>query len=189
MTAARRPEPGSPWARHCPHAFPREWVTGGSLSAGFARPATGDEADLITGRMPEAEFRRRTGKTGPPSPRVPTTGKTRGKGKPSPVVRKLFGWNRFLDGLRDREPKLHPLAVAIWAWLWRCERDGRARASERRLAERFGVGRGSIRARVRELLDGGFLSVVRWGVHGRSPTVYRVRPTPRKPTSTPDVNG
>ena len=110
--------------------------------------------------------------------------KAGGKRKPSPVVRKLFGWNRFLDGLRDREPKLRPLAVSVWCWLWRCEKGGLARATERRLAERFGVGRGSIRARLRELLDAGFLAVVVVGRRDHSPTVYRVRPVRKKPTST-----
>ena len=186
----RRPEPGTPWARHCPDAFPREWLDGArQLPAGFTRPASADEAELITGRTSEAEFLRRTGRAGTPLPVPPGKAQRKGKRKPSPVVRKLFGWNRVLDGLRDREPKLHPLAVAVWCWLWRCEKDGRARTSERKLAERFGVGRGSVRARVRELLDAGFLAVARRGVHGRSATVYRVRPTPKKPTSTADVNG
>lgn len=183
----RRPEPGSPWAKHCPDAFPREWVTGGKLPDGFTRAASTYEADLITGRTGEAEFLRRTGKAGPPSPAAApgtTQGKGRRKGKPSPVVKKLFGWNRFLDGLRDRDPKLHPLAVAVWCWLWRCAKDGLARATERKLAERFGVGRATIRARVRELLDAGFLAVVQVGRRDHSPTVYRVRPTPKKPTST-----
>ncbi|OWK35543.1 GntR family transcriptional regulator [Fimbriiglobus ruber] len=184
----RRPEPGSPWERHCPVAFPREWLDGArQLPAGFVRPASTYEADLITGRMTEAEFLRRTGKAAPPSPAAP--GKKTRKGKPPPVLRKLAGWNRFLDGLAGREPRLHPLAVAVWCWLWKCERDGSALASERRLAERFGVGRDNLRARLRELLDEGFLVVIQKGVHGRSATEYRVRPTPKKPTSTTELNG
>ena len=79
--------------------------------------------------------------------------------------------------------------MAIWCWLWRCEKDGRARTSERKLAERFGVCRDNVRARLDELLAAGFLAVARRGVHGKSATVYRVRPTPKKPTSTADVNG
>ena len=153
----RRPEPGSPWARHCPEAFPREWVTDGKLPTGFKRPASAHEADRITGRASEAEFLRRTGKTGTPSA---SSGQSRRKGKPSPVVRKVFGWNRFLDGLANLESGLHPLAVAIWCWLWRCEKHGGARASERKLAMRFRVGRGSIRARVRELTEGGFRNTI-----------------------------
>lgn len=186
----RRPAPGSPWERHCPDAWPREWLAGaGEVPAGFTRPATVDEADLITGRVKEAEFLRRTGTAGTPSFAAPTKTQRKGKRKPSPVVRKLFGWNKFLDALAGREPKLHPLAVAIWCWLWRCEKDGRARTSERKLAERFGVCRDNVRARLDELLAAGFLAVARRGVHGKSATVYRVRPTPKKPTSTADVNG
>lgn len=191
MTSDRRPEPGSPWANHCPDAFPREWLTSGTLPAEFTRPATGDEADLITGRMTVDEYLRRTGKTASPSPRVPTTGKPRGKGKPSPVVKKLFGLNKFLDGLRDREPKLYPLAVVVWCWLWRCERDGRASTSERKLAERFGVTRKTVRLQLRALTDAGFLTLVKLGMRDHSPSIYAVRPVPKKPTSTdvpPDVN-
>ena len=174
---ARRPEPGSPWARHCPTSFPREWLAGADeLPAGFTRPATADESDLITGRMSEAEFRRRS-KNRPPSSH--TVRPSKRTGRPNPVVRKVLGWNRFLDALARREPRLHPLAVALWCWLWKCERQGFARTSERKLAERFGVGRGSVRARVRELTAAGFLSVARLGKHNRSSTIYRVRPTPK----------
>ena len=180
-----RPEPGSPWAKHCPDAFPRAWVTGGKLPDGFARPATVDEADLITGRVKEAEFLRRTGKV-PPSPAPPVKKTGKGKRKPSPVVRKLFGWNRFLDGLAGREPKLHPLAVGIWCWLWRCEKDGLARATERKLAERFGVERKTVRRHLRTLTDAGFLGVLRIGRRDHSPTVYRVRPVPKNGTA-PDA--
>ena len=191
----RRPEPGSPWAKHCPDAFPREWLTGGKLPAGFARPATAYEADLITGRIKEAEFLRRTRKAGTRSPAAPGSkpgrGKGRGKRKPSPVVRKVFGWNKFLDGLADREPRLHPLAVAVWCWLWKCEKDGLARATERKLAERFGVARKTVRRHLRTLTEVGFLAVVEVGRRDHSPTVYRVRPVPKKPNSTdaePDAN-
>jgi hypothetical protein len=121
--------------------------------------------------MAEVEFLRRTGKPSPPSPAP-----SKRKRKVPPVVRKLFGWNRFLDALTRREPRLHPLAVAVWCWLWRCERDGFARTSERKLAERFGVGRGSVRARLTELREAGFLAVARRGTFNRSATVYRVRP-------------
>ena len=50
----RSPEPGSPWATHCPDAWPREWLDERrELPPGFARPATPLEADLITGRDSE----------------------------------------------------------------------------------------------------------------------------------------
>jgi hypothetical protein len=178
----RRPEPGSAWARHCADAWPRCWLDESrTLPEGFTRPATPDESDLITGRIGEAEFLRRTGKPGAPSsPSSKPAGKTRrGKGELSLVVRKLFGWNRFLDGLKDREPKLTPLAVALWCWLWRCAKDGHARATENRLGLRFGVCRNTIRKKLRELEQAGFLSTIRKGKKLRSPTVYRVRPMPR----------
>jgi len=183
----QRPEPGSPWAKHCPDAAPRAWIVAGKLPDGFTRPATPDEAELILGRIREAEFLRRTGKAGTPSPVVAGTKPPRkghGKGKPSPVVAKLLAWNRFLDGLRDHEPRLHPLAVALMCWLLRCAKDGKARASERRLADRFGVGRDTIRRHLRTLADAGFLAVARRGVHGRSATVYRIRPVPKVPKTT-----
>lgn len=172
---ARRPEPGSPWARHCPDAFPRGWLDGGELPAGFARPATPLEADLIAGRVSEAEFLRRSGRQSP-RPAAPARS---GRRRVPPVVRKLAGWNRFLDALAGREPRLSPLAVAVWCWLWRCERDGLARTSERKLAERFGVGRATVRRRLAELRAAGLLAVARRGTHNRTATVYRVRPGPR----------
>ena len=52
-----RPEPNSAWARHCPEAFPRDWLAGSpAIPAGFARIATDREADLICGRLSEAAF-------------------------------------------------------------------------------------------------------------------------------------
>src|SRR5687768_13139867 len=51
------PEPGSPWARYCPDAWPREWLgPAGELPPGFSRPAEPLEADLITRRLTEAGF-------------------------------------------------------------------------------------------------------------------------------------
>jgi hypothetical protein len=151
---------------------------------GFTRPATPDEADLIIGRITEAVYLQRTGQSDAPSAVLAKTTKpTATKRKPSPVMRKLLGWNRFLDRLMHHEHRLHPLAVAVWCWLWRCERKGFARASERKLANRFGVDRKTVRARLDELNAAGFLSVARRGVHGRRATVYRVRTMP-KPTST-----
>jgi hypothetical protein len=50
----RRPEPGSPWARHYPDAWPREWLDrSGELPTGFTRAADPREADLITGASPK----------------------------------------------------------------------------------------------------------------------------------------
>ena len=173
-----RPEPGSAWQRHCPDAFPREWLTGNrELPDGFTRPATQIEADLICGRMSEARFgASRTGSAPPSSP----SAKPRKKGKPSPVVLKMFGYNRFLDALAKREPRFSTLAVALWCWLWRCEKDGRALTSERRLEDRFGVSRKTIRKALRALEEAGFLRRVRKGQWNRKATVYRVCPTASK---------
>lgn len=153
----------------------------------FTRPATGHEADLIVGRISEAEFLRRMGCPVAPSARVTAPPRPIGEGRPhrSPVVRKLFGWNRFLDGLTSHEPRLAPLAVAIWCWLWRGERNGRVRTSERKLAERLGVCRDNVRARLGELIAAGFVIVIQRGVHGRFATVYRIRPVPKWPKPAP----
>ena len=169
----RRPEPDSAWARHCPDAFPREWLDGlKSLPEGFLTVATPREADLICGRVTEAVY---LGRTPPPSS---TPAKAKGKPARNPVVKKLQGWNRFLDGLKDRRPQLTPLAVAIWCWLWKCEAGGLAKTSERQLEKRFGTARKTIRGRLRELERAGFLELRRRGSKGRSSTVYRVRARP-----------
>ena len=170
----RRPAPGSAWATHCPDACPREWIQSGKLPDGFTRPASPLEADLICDRMTEAAFLAKTGQSVPPSNSLSKPAKTSTKRKPNPVVVKLLGWNRFLDNLTNLEPRLTPLAVAVWCWLWRCEKEGLARTSERKLAERLGVGRTAIRSRLRELEDTGFLELIRRGKHNHCATVFRV---------------
>jgi DNA-binding MarR family transcriptional regulator len=169
------PEPGSPWERFCPDAFPFEMLdsVGGKLPPGFRRFASDAEADLIMGRITEEQFREaRSGKPAPSPASKP-------KRKPSAVVKKLFAANRFADGLMKQEPRLSPLAVAVWFWLWRCERKGLARCSVNRLAERFGVGRSTIQRRLNELRERGFIRLVRRGKSKRSASVYRVRSTPK----------
>lgn len=52
----RRPEPDSPWERHCPDAWPRQWLEGGTLPEGFTRLASPLESDLIQSRITEAVF-------------------------------------------------------------------------------------------------------------------------------------
>ena len=170
----RSPEPGSAWARHCPDAWPAEYDGVPGLPQGFRRYATDREAALITGRMTEAEF------TGRPAAHAPTlAGQAKHERKPNPVVAKVIGFNLFFDGLDKREPRLSPQAVAVWAWLWRCERDGLARCSVRKLAHRLGVNKDTAAAKLNELRDAGFLALVRRGTAGTSATVYRVRPAPR----------
>ena len=161
-----RPEPGSAWARNCPEAFPREWLAGStSLPEGFARIATGKEADLICGRITEDAF---LGRKPAPPPK-------KGKKTVNPVVRKVKGYRIFFEGLEAREPRLSPLAVAVWCWLWTCESEGEARTTERPLEKRFGSTRKTIRSRLRELEAAGYLELRSRGRMGRTPTVYRVR--------------
>lgn len=174
---ARRPEPGSAWERHCAEAFPREWLDGsGTLPDGFTRPASPLEADLICARLSEAAFVSKMGKAVPSL----SPSKANSKRKPSPVVVKIEGWNRFLDDLPKREPQLSPLAVAIWCWLWRCEQNGEAKTSERMLAMRFDVGRTTIRSKLRELENAGFLELKHRGMRDHSATIYWVRPAPNE---------
>src|SRR6185312_10387626 len=119
----RSPEPDSPWARHCPDAWPREWLDGaGALPAGFTRPAGPHEADLITGRITEAAFLAATGRHSvKPLPRP------KGKRKSSPVVAKILGYRRFFETFPFLNPRLSAGAAAVWCWLWTCERKGHAR--------------------------------------------------------------
>ena len=113
------------------------------------------------------------------APAPPAPAPSQPKKKPNAVVRKLVLTNRFYDKLTSLEPRLSPLAVAVWGWLWRCEREGLARTSVARLSDRFGKADRTIRRALAELRDRGFLVVVRRGRPPDQPTVYRVRPTPR----------
>jgi DNA-binding transcriptional ArsR family regulator len=170
----RRPEPGSPWACHCPDAWPREWLDrSGVLPPGFARAATPREADLITGRVTEAAFLHANGRGTPPAP------SRRRKGKRNPVVRKLLGYRQFLDALPDLDPRLSHGAVALWCWLWTCEQKGRARSTARRIGDRFGVAKSTASRWLAELTAAGFVKVIRRGQAGRSASVVRVRPRVR----------
>jgi len=180
----RSPEPGSPWARLCPDAWPREWLDpAGELPEGFSRPATLAEADLITGRVTEAGFVAASGgRTARPA--APPT--ARSGRKPNPVVRKLLGYRSFLDGLPTLNPRLSTGAVAVWVWLWTCERKGHARCTVRRLAKRFGVVSSTAGRWLGELRAAGFVRVVRRGRQGKSASVVRVRPTPGRVILTQD---
>ena len=155
----RTPEPGSPWAKHCPDAWPREWLDASrQLPPGFTRPADPLEADLITGRIAEAAFLAATGRL---DPRPGSTPSPRPRGKPSPVVAKLTGYRRFFETLPTLDPRLSPGAVALWCWLWTCQRKGLARCSVRKLAKRFGSGTATTLRRLKELRESGFVRVVR----------------------------
>jgi hypothetical protein len=163
-----RPEPESAWARQCPEAFPREWLAGSpTIPEGFTRLATGKEADLIRGRISEDAFLGRRPATAPK--------KRKGKKAVHPVVKKVKGYRIFFEELEAREPRLSPLAVAVWCWLWTCGSGGLCPTSERRLEKRFGSTRKTIRSRLRELEAAGYLELRSRGEKGRTSTVYRVR--------------
>jgi len=121
-------------------------------------------------------------KAGTPSP-TPRP-RDRGKRKLNPVVRKVRGYAAFFGRLDSREPRLSSGAVALWCWLWTCERKGHARCTARRLAERFGVAPSTSKRWLAELRTAGFVQTVRRGTPGRSASLVRVRPTPRAPPST-----
>lgn len=157
----------------CPDAWPREWLdANGALPTGFTRAADPLEADLITGRVTEAAFLAATGDAP-----VRRRDQTR---KPNPVVAKALGYRRFFDGLPGLAPRLSPGAVALWCWLWTCERKRRSRCSVRKLATRFGSGLTTIVNRLKELREAGFIRVVRRGRTGRACTVVRIRANPER---------
>ena len=175
----RTPEPGSPWANHCLDAFPREWVDESrQLPPGFKRPADQFEADLITGRITEAAFLAASGRVGAGNSSTPSL---RPKGKPGPLVAKVMGYRAFFARLPTLDPQLSVGAVALWCWLWTCERKGLARCSVRKLAKRFGCGLTSTVNRLKELREAGFVRTVRRGRTGKTCTVVRIWPTPKRP--------
>ncbi len=179
----RRPEPGSPWARHCPDAWPREWLDGSrELPPDFTRPADPLEADLITGRTTEAGFLLASGRNSPvraPAPRRD------GKRKPNPVVEKVLGYRRFFDGLPALNPRLSPGAVAVWGWLWTCEGKGLSRYTVRKLAKRFGISPTTAGKCLAGLREAGFIKIVRRGRTGRTCTVVRIWATPKRRADPP----
>jgi AraC-like DNA-binding protein len=191
-----RPAPDSPWARYCPEAWPREWLVRGRMPDGFTRPATQDEADLITGRINERLFLWRTGRLTVPSPGARTdaasSGPARDRGRQSAkrgraakrnaLVRRVLGYRQFFNAVAALDPPLSPGAIVVWCWLWTCERKGRARLSVRRLAQRFGVNKSSTQRWVDELEHAGLIQVIRRGRHGRSATVVAVYYSPRRQT-------
>lgn len=174
----RRPEPGSPWARHCPDAWPREWLgRGGELPLGFTRAADQNEADLITGRITEVAFLHASSRSRPraTTPSPPPSPESRKKRKGNGVMVKLVGYRRFFEALPNLEPPLPPGSVAVWCWLWTCAKKGRARCSVRKLAKRFHVTKSTAGRWLAGLTAAGFVRIEERGRTGRSASRVRVR--------------
>ena len=194
-----RPEPGSLWARYCPEAWPREWLVRGRMPDGFTRPATPDEADLITGRISERLFLWRTGRLTNPSPRADTdaaSGRTRDRNrkparrgrsaKRNALVERVLGYRRFFNTMTALDEPLSVGAVAVWCWLWTCAKAGRAKLTTRKLAQRFRVGQSTATRWTGELARVGLIETLRRGKPGRSATIVRVRYSPdTKPDGQP----
>ena len=111
------------------------------------------------------------------TPSVPPADKPR---RQNAVVTKILGYNRFLDGLTKRKPRLRPLSVALWCWLWKCERKGVARCTLAKLADRFAVSRSTVHRHLAKLRDAGFLKMLRPGKPGKTASVYRIRPSAKR---------
>ncbi len=172
------PEPGSAWERRCPDAWPIELL---HLSAGLMPPgkrlATPQEAALIAGRLTEADYLATASSRATASPPATRGQKTNGKGqsrKPHRVVGKLRAANTFLDSLITVEPRLPPLAVSVWLWMWRCERNGVAVVSVAKLAARFDVDRRTVRRALDRLRKQELVVRERRGQAGAGASVYRL---------------
>jgi hypothetical protein len=169
------PPPGSPWATHCPDAYPAEWLDALGLSAlpaGFTRFATADESALIVGAMTPAEFVSRLGQTrrcGAPSP-APCRG---------PPGAKPEGRFAVLNGFIDAELRtLTRAEVAVWLVLYRDTKpDGTVRTGQADLARRAGITPRGVRKALSGLTRAGLVEVVRRGRLGTGPSAYRVRGT------------
>ena len=172
------PEPGSAWERRCPDAWPVEmmYLSGGMVPPG-KRLATPQEAALIAGRLTEADYLATAPSLATASPPATRGQRPVGKGqsrKPSRVVGKLREANTFLDSLITVEPRLPPLAVLVWVWMWRCERNGVAIVSVAKLADRFGVDRRTVRRALDLLRKQELVVQERRGQAGAGPSVYRL---------------
>ena len=164
------PAPGTPWALHCPDAYPFEWSVALGLSAfppGFARFATDAEAAVITGKVPYA---------GPPRRRVPPSLPPARSRKGSRPKRADVG-ERFRDlsaFIRGPHRDLTPTARAVWFCVYTFTQDGRAIVTQAKMAEYGGVSVRSVKTAVKTLAKCGLLEVLERGRPGRS-SVYRYR--------------
>ncbi|HJZ57477.1 MAG TPA: helix-turn-helix domain-containing protein [Gemmataceae bacterium] len=163
-----RPPSGSPWATHCPDAYPIEWYNAFGLSTlppGFTRFATGDEVALIDNTITEAEFRVRTGRG---AVRVSTTRPpATGKGDRFRMLNGFIDWK-----MRD----LSRAELAVWLVIYRDVKadTGTATVSQASLAERAGVTVRCVQKALKKLVKKRLLTVVRRGRVGAGASVYRV---------------
>lgn len=170
------PAPGSPWATHCPDAYPSDWFDALGLSAlppGFARFATAEECAIIagTGALPARTTRtERNGAT--------PSGERRPKAAPNPEGR-FAVQNSFVD---CEMGKLTRAEIAVWLVLYRDTKpDGTARTGQTDLARRAGCDVRTVRRALIRLETRGLIEVIRRGRLGAGPSRYRVRGTGRDP--------
>ena len=79
--------------------------------------------------------------------------------------------NRFLD---KHARNCSPVQAMVWVVLWRDSRDGVAKTSYSRLADRLGVSRATVARAIRLLRDMGYLEVVRRGGDLAGPTLHKI---------------
>ena len=85
--------------------------------------------------------------------------------------------NRFLDRTART---LHPTAALVWLLLLRDERGGTARTAVTDLARRSGLSPRTVKQGLAELKAAGLVEVGPGGSQDTGPTVYTVRPVPRR---------
>jgi hypothetical protein len=99
--------------------------------------------------------------------------------KRNALVRRVLGYRQFFNAAAALDEPLSVGAVAVWCWLWTCERKGCAKLTTRKLAQRFGVNQSTATRWTVELARVGFIKLVRRGRPNRSATIVRVRYSPR----------
>lgn len=110
-----------------------------------------------------------------PSPSRAHSPRKAKRGKANPVVAKILGYRRFFTAIEKLDPPLSPGSIALWCWLWTCERKGVARCTIRRVAKRFRFSVSTAQRRLDELKQAGFVRTVRKGKPNRSASLLRVR--------------
>ncbi len=84
--------------------------------------------------------------------------------------------NAFVDGtLRS----LSHSEAAVWLVLYRDEKNGLSRVSQKSIAERAGVCERTARRLLAKLAARGLVEMVRRGRLGQGASAYRIRPTPK----------